>query len=184
MWFWAAYLVATHTPGISAVQLQRQLGISRYETVWLILQKLRRAMVAPEREPLRAEVEIDETLVGGRHEGRRGGRQRDGKALVGVEVRGAGSGRLRLRVLPDASQETLTPWVKEIVAPGAIVHTDDRAPGAMSGATAGRRPGPGAPGDASTAPLSRSERRTRAAKRRPGCRPDRPSSRSSCRRSP
>ena len=65
LWFWAAYLVATHSPGMSAVQLQRQLGISRYETAWLILQKLRRAMVAPEREPLRGEVEVDETLVGG-----------------------------------------------------------------------------------------------------------------------
>ena len=49
-WFWAAYLVATHHPGISAKQLQRQLGLSRYETACLILQKLRRAMVAPERE--------------------------------------------------------------------------------------------------------------------------------------
>src|SRR3954447_25745616 len=47
VWFWAAYLVATHHPGISAKQLQRQLGLSRYETAWLILQKLRRAMVAP-----------------------------------------------------------------------------------------------------------------------------------------
>ena len=53
LWFWAAYLVATHHPGISAKQLQRQLGLSRYETAWLILQKLRRAMVAPERSPLR-----------------------------------------------------------------------------------------------------------------------------------
>jgi transposase-like protein len=119
-------LVATHTPGISAVQLQRQLGISRYETAWLMLQKLRRAMVAPERDPLKVEVEVDETLVGGRHEGRRGGRQRDGKALVGVvvEVRGTGSGRLRLQVLSDASQATLTPWLKAHVAPGTIVHTD------------------------------------------------------------
>jgi acetyl-CoA acetyltransferase len=49
LWFWAAYLMATHTPGISAVQLQRQRGISRYETAWLLLHKLRRAMVAPER---------------------------------------------------------------------------------------------------------------------------------------
>jgi transposase-like protein len=91
-----------------------------------MLQKLRRAMVAPEREPLKGEVEVDATLVGGHHEGRRGGRQRDGKALVGVvvEVRGSGSGRLRLQVLPDASQATLTAWVKAIVAPGAIVHTD------------------------------------------------------------
>src|SRR5215212_11557450 len=39
-WFWAAYLVATHHPGISAKQLQRQLGLSRYETAWLMLQKL------------------------------------------------------------------------------------------------------------------------------------------------
>jgi transposase-like protein len=127
LWFWAAYLVATHTPGISAVQLQRQLGISRYETAWLILQKLRRAMVAPERERLGGEVEVDETLVGGHHEGRRGGRQRDGtKTLVGVivEVRGEGSGRLRLKVLPDAGQKTLTSWVKASVEPGAIVHTD------------------------------------------------------------
>jgi transposase-like protein len=65
LWFWAAYLVATHTPGISAKQLQRQLGLSRYETAWLILQKLRRAMVAPEREPLRGEVEVDEGFLGG-----------------------------------------------------------------------------------------------------------------------
>jgi transposase-like protein len=127
LWFWAAYLVATHTPGISAMQLQRQLGISRYETAWLILQKLRRAMVAPERRPLEGEVEVDETLVGGHHEGRRGGRQRDGtKTLVGVivEVRGEGSGRLRLKVLSDAGQKTLTPWVRESVEPGAIIHTD------------------------------------------------------------
>ncbi|MGH2951701.1 MAG: IS1595 family transposase [Solirubrobacterales bacterium] len=126
LWFWAAYLVATHTPGISAVQLQRQLGISRYETAWLILQKLRRAMVAPERDQLTGEVEVDETLVGGRREGRHVARRRDEKALVGVivEVRGPGSGRLRLEVLSDASGDTLTPWVKALVVPGAIVHTD------------------------------------------------------------
>jgi hypothetical protein len=61
VWFWAAYLVATHHPGISAKRLQRQLGPSRYETAWLILQELRRAMVAPERAPLNGEVEIDES---------------------------------------------------------------------------------------------------------------------------
>lgn len=60
LWFWAAYLVATHHPGISAVQLQRQLGISRYETAWLVLHRLRRAMVAPDRELLTGPVEVDE----------------------------------------------------------------------------------------------------------------------------
>lgn len=126
LWFWAAYLVATHTPGISAKQLQRQLGLSRYETAWLMLQKLRRAMVAPEREPLRDEVEVDEGFVGGVDSRRRAGRDRVGKRLVGVavEVRGAGSGRLRLATLPDASKRSLDPWVSANVESGAIVHTD------------------------------------------------------------
>ena len=126
VWFWAAYLVATHHPGISAKQLQRQLGLSRYETAWLILQKLRRAMVAPEREPLGHEVEVDEFFVGGFDEGRKGGRQRGKKSLCGVavEVRGRGSGRLRLAVLADASQASLSEFVRSTVAPGAIVHTD------------------------------------------------------------
>ena len=125
-WFWAAYLAATHHPGISAKQLQRQLGLSRYETAWLILQKLRRAMVAPERSALTDEVEIDEFYLGGHEEGLRGGRQRGKKALVGVaiEVRGQGSGRLRLAVLPDASGPALLAFTQATTAPGAIVHTD------------------------------------------------------------
>jgi len=56
LWFWAAYLMSTGTPGISAVQLQRQLGIKRYETAWMMLHKLRRAMVNPERTPLTGPV--------------------------------------------------------------------------------------------------------------------------------
>ena len=92
-WFSAAYLVATHTPGISAVQLQRQLGLRRYETAWGLLQKLRRAMVRPERDRISGEVEVDETYVGGVEVGRRGGRVRDStKTIVvgAVEIRGQG----------------------------------------------------------------------------------------------
>jgi len=89
-WFWAAYMVATHHPGISAKRLQRQLALSRYETAWLILHKPHRAMVAPERTLLRGEVEIDECFIGGLEPGLRGGRQHGKKLLVGVamEVRG------------------------------------------------------------------------------------------------
>ena len=47
VWFWAAYLVASQTPGMSAVQFQRQLGLSRYETAFQILHKLRSGMVRP-----------------------------------------------------------------------------------------------------------------------------------------
>ena len=126
LWFWAAYLVATHGPGMSALQLQRQLGISRYETAWALLHKLRRAMVAPEREPLSDEVEVDEGYLGGRDTHLRGGRQRHGKPLVGVavEVRGSGSGRLRLQLLPDASAASLRSFIRSSVAAGAIIYTD------------------------------------------------------------
>ncbi len=125
-WFWAAYLVATHHPGISARQLQRQLGLSRYETAWLILQKLRRAMVAPERESLKGEIEVDEFYLGGEEPGLSGGRARGKKALIGVaiEVRGAGSGRLRLQILDDLSAQSLGAFVRATTAPGTIVHTD------------------------------------------------------------
>jgi transposase-like protein len=126
LWFWAAYLVATHHPGISAVQLQRQLGIRRHETAWMMLHKLRRAMVAPEREPLKKEVEVDEFFLGGFEEGRIGGRKRGKKALVAVaiEVRGRGSGRVRLQVLKDASADSLNAFISATTAAGAIVHTD------------------------------------------------------------
>jgi transposase-like protein len=58
LWFAAAYLVTTHTPGFSAIQLQRQLGLGRYETAWTMLQKLRRAMLRPERARLSGVVEV------------------------------------------------------------------------------------------------------------------------------
>ena len=126
LWFWAAYLVATHTPGLSALQLQRQLGIARYETAWALLHKLRRAMVRRDRDPLTGEVEVDESYVGGPEAGLRGGRELGDKALVvaAVEVRGKGSGRVRLQVIPDASAPSLTGFVQAHVARGTIVRTD------------------------------------------------------------
>ncbi|MGY2746675.1 ribosomal protein L37AE/L43A/transposase-like protein [Arthrobacter sp. UYCu723] len=127
LWFWAAYLMTTGTPGISARQLQRQLGLSRYETAWTMLHKLRRAMVNPERTLLTGEVEVDECEVGGPEVGRRGGRNLTARAaqiVVAVEVRGQGSGRVRMKVIPNASGDTLGTFVTDTVAPGAIVHTD------------------------------------------------------------
>ena len=125
VWFWAAYLVTTHTPGLSAVQLQRQLEIS-YETAWALLHKLRRAMVNPEREALKDKVEVDETYLGGPEAGLKGGRQLLEKALIvgAVEVRGRAAGRVRLQVVPDASVRSLTGFVKKSVQPGAIILTD------------------------------------------------------------
>jgi transposase-like protein len=126
-WFWAAYLVTTHTPGFSALQLQRQLGLHRYETAWVVLQKLRRAMVRPERDRISGTVEVDETYVGGLEEGRRGGRQRDSdKAIVvgAVEVRGRAAGRVRLAVVPDVSASSLVSFVEMSVEAGSTLLTD------------------------------------------------------------
>jgi hypothetical protein len=70
IWFWAAYLVASQTPGMSAVQFQRQFGLSRYETAFGILHKLRAAMVRPDQDRIGGQpaqhVEVDETWVNSR----------------------------------------------------------------------------------------------------------------------
>ena len=134
-WFWAVYLVTSLTPGISAVQFQRQLGLSRYETAFNMLHKLRSALVAPNRDPLQAEVEIDEGYIGGEEE-EHPGRGTVTKALVVCAVElvrwtdkksGEGrvrTGRVRLRILPDASAASLVPFVRDSVEPAALVHTD------------------------------------------------------------
>lgn len=123
----AAYLVTTRTPGFSAVRLQRQLGLARYETAWTMPHKLRRAMLRPERDRLSGVIEVDEAYVGGVEEGRRGGRRRDGgkSVVVGaVEVRGRGSGRVRPGVVGDLSAASLVPFVAASVDPGGTVPTD------------------------------------------------------------
>lgn len=124
-WFYAAWLVTTQTPGMSAVQFARQLGIKNYETAFTMLHKLRAAMVKEGREPLREVVEVDETYVGGKKAGP-GGRGARGKAIVAgaVEVRGDYAGRVRLRVIPNVSGSTLVGFVQANVEPGSAVKTD------------------------------------------------------------
>jgi len=136
-WFWAAYLVATHTPGISAVQLQRQLGIAKNDTAWFMLHRLRQGMVNVDRSPLSGLIEADETHVGGPAKGMKGRGVREGKnkTLVGgaVEIvtyttQGGKvkkkAGRLRLQVLRRASEDEIGKFISANVAPGSIVKSD------------------------------------------------------------
>ena len=125
MWFLAMWFVTSQKNGVSALGLQRVLGLGSYETAWTWLHKLRRAMVRPGRDCLTGSVEVDETYVGGPEEGKRG-RGAAGKAIVAVaaEKRGRGIGRIRLRRLEDVSGDRLLSFVQDAVAPGAVVHTD------------------------------------------------------------
>jgi hypothetical protein len=89
MWFWGAYLVTTQTPGQSALQFQRQLGIATYETAFAMLHKLRAGMVRPERDAIGGEhaVEVDECLVGGATRGEGRGVHHKATVVGAVEVR-------------------------------------------------------------------------------------------------
>ncbi len=128
IWFWASYLMVTDKRGASALWLQQQLGLRRYETAWLLLHKLRRAMVNAAREPLHGDVELDDTWIGGTQPGLRGSRQLKGRkaalVLVAVERRGDISGRVRMAVIPDFRASTFKAFLAAHVAPGATLHTD------------------------------------------------------------
>jgi transposase-like protein len=128
LWFWAAYLMTTDKRGISALLLQRQLGLRRYETAWMMLHKLRRAMVNAGRERLYGEVEVDDTWIGGPQPGIKGSRQlKDRRAvpvLVAVERREDHSGRLRMVVLPNFTATTMAAIFRANIAPGSTVYTD------------------------------------------------------------
>jgi hypothetical protein len=149
-WFWAAYLVTTQTPGQSALQFQRQLGLPRYETAFQILHKLRSSMVRPERDSIGSEhpVEVDECLVGGRTRGEGRGTHHMTTIVGAVEVRQRKdaekraakyrenhtdgvprkklvyAGRLRLRVVEGRDTNSLISFVTENIAKGSTVRTD------------------------------------------------------------
>lgn len=135
VWFWAAFLMATHSNGMSASQLKSELGLGSYKTAWLLAMKLRHAMVAPGRSPLCGLVEVDETGIpfrtkddppaGGQ------GRSHDGKMLVAgaVEIKSGEKekltlGRVRLAVIADYRADTLHAFIKNSIAPGSTTKTD------------------------------------------------------------
>ena len=134
--------MTTQTPGQSAVQFQRQLGIATYETAFTMLHKLRAGMVRPDRDSIGVPhpVEVDECCIGGRTRGEGRGVHHQTTVVGAVEVRTRGddlgakrrrtyAGRLRLRVVsdPDLSgrdSETLITFVKDNVTSGSIIRTD------------------------------------------------------------
>ena len=125
LWFRAVWQVVTQKHGISALGLQQILGLKRYETTWILLHKLRTAMVRPGRDRLLGTAEVDETYIGGKHPGKRG-RGAEGKTLVVIAVEDKGNrlGRIRLHKVKNASAQSLIPAIKESVEPNSEVRTD------------------------------------------------------------
>ena len=125
VWFRAMWQITSQKNGISALGLQRVLGLGSYKTAWAMLHKLRRAMVRPSRDRLDGVVEVDETYWGGEEPGT-DGRGAELKALIAVaaEEDGEGIGRIRLRCVPDATRTTLHGFIAQSVVPGSTVRTD------------------------------------------------------------
>ena len=131
VWFAAIWTITSQKHGISALGLQRVLGLGSYETAWTMLHRLRRAMVRPDRDLLRGEVEVDEThlalkdriapLVAA------GRKSKTTKALVVIAVeilQPKGFGRIRIRQIENGDHEHLMPFVRESIRPGAVIHSD------------------------------------------------------------
>ncbi len=128
-WLTAAWLMVTSKGGHSASELERQIGVS-HETAFTMLHKLRHAMVAPERTPLRGRVEVDESYVGGPEPGRPGRGAETKMVIVGaVEDRGdrereRRAGRVRFRLIENVSAANLHEFVRDVVEPGSTLVTD------------------------------------------------------------
>jgi len=135
-WFWAAYLVATFTPGLSAKQLERQIGCT-YKAAWFMLHRLRRAMVNDTRSRLQGFIEADETIVGGPVKEKRGRAVTD--FLTNTLVFGAievisyintngeydeKAGRIRLTTTQNANEKSIEQFLMQNVERGSSIRTD------------------------------------------------------------
>ncbi len=123
-WFYAVYLMSSTRCGISAKQLERELGVT-YKTAWRMF-KMIRSMLDESDTKIGGTVEIDETYVGGKAHGGGAGRPTSGKKTI---VAGAveRKGRVIAKVVDDVKIRTLIPFVRDHVTAGSTVHTDEHS---------------------------------------------------------
>ncbi len=131
LWFYAIYLMASTRCGISAKQIEREIGVT-YKTAWRMFKQIR-SMLDEGIDRLSGKVEIDETYIGGKaknmhksvREKKIQGRGAVGKVpVVGAVQRG---GRVVAKTAEHVNADTLMPFVKEHVMPESTVFTDELA---------------------------------------------------------
>ena len=126
-WFFAMYLMTASRNGVSAKELERQLGVT-YKCAWRIGHHIRElmdklGMGKEPQEPMSGHVEVDESYVGGKSKGGKRGRGAPGKTIVfGVLERG---GDVRGRVVSDVKRKTLQPIIRATVKEGSVVSSDE-----------------------------------------------------------
>jgi transposase-like protein len=122
LWFTAIYLFTTSRHGVSAKELERQLGVT-YKTAWRMGHEIRKHMAQVDDElPLYGQVEIDETYIGGRTPGTRGRGAANKTIVFGMMQR---DGQVMTKVVPNVAKKTLQPIIEENVLDGSTVHTDE-----------------------------------------------------------
>lgn len=131
-WLYAMYLMSQTRCGISAKQLERELGVT-YKTAWRMFTQIRKLM-DEDSGPLQGIVEVDETWHGGKvkfpgrpgHTGPvPGSRSLANKTpIVGAVER---KGRVKAKVVSNVRKATLLPLISEHVMPQATVFTDEHS---------------------------------------------------------
>ena len=126
-WFIAVYLMCESKKGVSALQLQRTLGLGSYRTAWYLCHRIRQAMGNDPMDgpTLFGIVEVDETLIGGKVKGK-------GRAYKGNKTWVAGAiqrgGRIRLQRIPNTKRSTLHQFIRSAVRDEAeAIYTDELA---------------------------------------------------------
>ncbi|MBI2164949.1 MAG: IS1595 family transposase [Chloroflexi bacterium] len=122
-WFYAIFLMAQTRTGVSAKQLQRELGVT-YKTAWRIFSKVRELMAQSTEQSLFGAIEVDETYIGGKRPGKPGRGAANKTIVFGMVERG---GKAYTQVTPDVRAKTLLPIIQEHIptVPGTIIYTDE-----------------------------------------------------------
>jgi transposase len=121
-WFYAMFLMSVTRCGISAKQLQREIGVT-YKTAWRMFHQIRKLM-AEDISTLTEALEVDESYFGGKRHGKRGGGAAGKAVVMGMAKR---KGKIIAKVTPDVKARTLLPNIRKHVMPSSTIFTDELA---------------------------------------------------------